>query len=231
MVLSHRLWLRLFEGNPRRGRQDAAPERPAAHDRRRDAAALRLVDERRASGCRCRRPAPTCRGSTRSSGWRRASSQAAAEEQLQRVQPAAGRGAARQRSRSRASRRTLRNYLDVTVASGEMRTSLQLLLGAVGVPAADRLRQRRQPAAGARHGARPRDGGPDVDRRRPPPAAAPAAHRERAAVARRRRARRAVRVRRDPGDRRADAGVLRAQRVARHDQPAGAAVLAGRRRC
>ena len=46
VVLSHRLWLRLFEGSPVGARQDAAPERPAAHDRRRDAAALRLVRQR-----------------------------------------------------------------------------------------------------------------------------------------------------------------------------------------
>ena len=47
VVLSHRLWLRLFEGSPSARRQDAAPERPSAHDRRRDAAALRLVRQRR----------------------------------------------------------------------------------------------------------------------------------------------------------------------------------------
>ncbi len=43
VVLSHRLWLRLFEGNPSARRPDAAAERPPTHDRRRDAAALRLV--------------------------------------------------------------------------------------------------------------------------------------------------------------------------------------------
>ena len=40
---------------------------------------------------------------------------------------------------------------------GDTRQTLFVLLGAVGVRAADRVRERRQPAAGARVGARPRD--------------------------------------------------------------------------
>ncbi len=95
------------------------------------------------------------------------------------------------------------------------------------VPAAHRVRQRRQSAAGARHCAGARDGGPDVDWRRSPPAGAPTADRKCAALARRRSLRRAVRVRRHPVHRRADARVLRAQRVAGRGQPARAGLLAG----
>ena len=47
------------------------------------------------------------------------------------------------------------------------------------VPAADRLRERREPPARARHRARQGDGGSDVDRRGPGPASPPAAHRKR----------------------------------------------------
>ena len=52
------------------------------------------------------------------------------------------------------------------------------------VGAADRLRERREPAAGARVGAAERDGGAPGDRRRPGPNRAPAPDREHAAVAR-----------------------------------------------
>ena len=47
VVLSHKLWLRLFEGGPLGDRAHAAAERPSAHDRRRDAAAVWLVRQRR----------------------------------------------------------------------------------------------------------------------------------------------------------------------------------------
>ena len=50
---------------------------------------------------------------------------------------------------------------------GDIRGSLLVLLGAVGFVLLDRLRQRRQPAAGARRRARGRDGGPRRARRRP----------------------------------------------------------------
>ena len=42
VVLSHRLWLRLFDGDSVGHRPDAAAQRPAAHHHRRDAAAIRL---------------------------------------------------------------------------------------------------------------------------------------------------------------------------------------------
>ncbi len=84
----------------------------------------------RASGSRCRRRAPTCRGSIRSCGWRPAS---------RRPSPKSSSAPSTSASRSekpatfppQGFTTRLRNYLDVTVASGEMRTSLRLLLGAV----------------------------------------------------------------------------------------------------
>ena len=178
-------------------RPDAAPQRSAAHHHRRDAAAIRLVRQRRVLAAARAGRARTCRSINPIVRLAPGVSKAAAEEQLQ----AFNTRLAHEKPATfppQGFTTTLRNYLDVTVASGEMRTSLRLLLGARGVPAADRLRQRRQPAARARHRAGARDGGPDVDRRRPPAAAAPAADRERAALARRRRARRAVRLWRDP---------------------------------
>ena len=68
---------------------------------------------------------------------------------------------------------------------GDVRAPLILLIGAVGVRAADRLRQRREPAAVAR--ARPAEGdrGPRGARREPRPHRPAAADRERAARARR----------------------------------------------
>ena len=61
---------------------------------------------------------------------------------------------------------------------GEFEPALFVLLGAVGVRPADRLRQRRQPAARARDGAAARDGGARRARRQPRPARAAAADRE-----------------------------------------------------
>ena len=181
-----------------------------------------------ASGCRWRRSAPTCRGSVAivrlapgvTAGRRRRADARASTAGWRRSGPTA--------SRSRASRRDCATTWTSRSPAARCAPACSLLLGAVGLPAADRLRQRRQPAARARRVPGPRDRGADVDRRRPPAPAAPAPHRERAAVGGRRRARRAVRLRRGPGDRRADAGVLRPQRIAGDHQPAGPRLLAGR---
>ena len=59
----------------------------------------------------------------------------------------------------------------------EARTPLLLLLGGHRPGAAHRLREHRQPAAGARGGAVERDGDPPVDRRQPAAADRPAADR------------------------------------------------------
>ena len=56
-------------------------------------------------------------------------SQAVAEEQLKALNARLAREKPATISSAADSRRALRNYLDVTVASGEMQTSLQLLLG------------------------------------------------------------------------------------------------------
>ena len=72
---------------------------------------------------------------------------------------------------------------------GGIRPAMWLLMGAVGVPAADRLRERREPAAGARRRAAARDGGAHGDRRRARSPGATAADRKRRAGAVRRGAR------------------------------------------
>ena len=150
VVLSHRLWLRLFEGSPMRIGTTLRLNDRAAHDRRRDAAAVRLVWQRRASGCRCRSRARTCRGSRRSCGWRPASRRGPRERQLDALHqrlaqetPAA--------FPAQGFTTTLHNYLDID--RRERRDADQPAAAARrgGVPAAHRLRQRRQPAAGARH--------------------------------------------------------------------------------
>ena len=61
--------------------------------------------------------------------------------------------------------------------SREAKAPLTLLLGVTGVRAADRLREHREPAAGARRGTRRRDGDPAVDRRGTRTARAAAARR------------------------------------------------------
>ena len=62
------------------------------------------------------------------------------------------------------------------VIGGELRRTSMLFLGVVGLRPAHLLRQRRQPAAGARHGAHARAGGPHGARRRPAPGDPAAAH-------------------------------------------------------
>ena len=78
---------------------------------------------------------------------------------------------------------------------GDVRRSLLVLVAAGRLRAADRVRQRRQPAAVARARAPARDRGPGGARRQPRAHRPPAADRERAAGARRRRAGPAARVR------------------------------------
>ncbi len=73
------------------------------------------------------------------------------------------------------------------VVVGDVRPAMLVLFGAVGARAADRERERRQPAAAARRGEAARAGGARGARRRPRPAGAPAARREPAARPRRRR--------------------------------------------
>ena len=187
VVLSHRLWLRLFEGSPdaigRTLRLNGRPHTivgvmpPRFGWYGNDGFWLPLSPD-------AHRPA---RGSIRSSGWRRACRRRSPRQQLERVQPAPRAARSPRRSRRRASRRRCGTISTSPSRAARCRPACGCCSARVGVPAADRLRQRRQPAARARHRAGARDGGPDVDRRRPPPAAAPAADRERAAVARRRR--------------------------------------------
>ena len=143
------------------------------------------------------RLAPTCHGSIRSCGWRPA---------CRRLSP---------RSSSTPSTSALAQEKPVDVSAAGIHDDAAELPGRHGrerrdadqpaapprrgrVPAPHRVRQRGQPAAGARHRAGARDGRPHVDRRRPPPASAAAADRERPAVPRRRCAGRAVRLCRHP---------------------------------
>ena len=65
--------------------------------------------------------------------------------------------------------------------TGQVRGSLLILFGSVGVRAADRVRERREPAAGARRRAAPRSRGAHRARRRPRADRLAAADRERAA--------------------------------------------------
>ena len=79
---------------------------------------------------------------------------------------------------------------------GTVRRAIWLLFGAVGIPAADRLRQRGEPAARPRRGAPARDRGALRARRQRPARRAAAAHRKPGALGPRRRARPRARVRR-----------------------------------
>ena len=149
VVLSHRLWLRLFDGSPTAIGRTLTLNGRAAHDRRRDAAALRLVRQRRflaAVSPDAHRPALD--QSDHAAGARRveASGRAAAR----RAQPAARAGEAggvsgaglhdQAAQLSRHHRRERRDADQPAAAARRGR-----------VPAAHRLRQRGQPAAGARH--------------------------------------------------------------------------------
>ena len=129
-------------------------------------------------------------------------------------------------SRGTASTTTLRNYLDITVASGEMRSTLRLLLRRRRLPAADRVRQRGEPATGAGTSA-PRDGRADVDRRAAGGASCGNCSPRACCCRSRAGARRVLRVRRHRAHRRVHAGLLRAERGADHRQRSGAALLPG----
>ena len=84
-------------------------------------------------------------------------SQAAAREQLSALNKRLARKAGDVPAQSLTTR--LRDYLDMTVASGEMRNSFRLLLGAVAF-LRHRVRERRQFVPRSRHCPRAGDGGP-----------------------------------------------------------------------
>ena len=117
-------------------------------------------------GCRWRKPSRTDRTVNAIMRLAPGVSKEAAEGAVARGSYTAGREEKSERFPGAGIQRPrLRNYMDVTVASGEMRTSLQLLFGARRISSVDRVRQRRQPATGAGNGARARDGRAHVDGR------------------------------------------------------------------
>ena len=130
VVLSHKLWLRLFEGSPDCARRDASAQQSPAHDCGRDAAALRLVWQRGllapavADAHRCAMDqSDRAAGAGRLEERRRRAAQRSEQAAWRCEKPAT--------FPAQGFTTRLRNYLDVTVASGEMRNSLRLLLGAV----------------------------------------------------------------------------------------------------
>ena len=189
-----------LRGKPISRRPGAPAERPPPYHRRRDAAALRLVRQRGVL-------APAV-----------ADAHGPAVHQSHRAAQAwcvAGRGGRAAQRREHAPRAGEAGDVsaggfhddaaELPECNGRERRDADQPEAASRrgrVPAAHRVRQRGQPAAGAGHGTRARDGGPDVDWRRPPAAAASAPDRECAALSGGRRARCAVRVRRDSFDRR-----------------------------
>ena len=207
-------------------RPDAPAERPSAHHRRCHAAAIRLVRQR------------WVLASALADAHGRAVDQSDREARAGRLESSCGRAVQRARQAPRAGEAVdvsgagfHREAAELSGRDGRERRDADEPAAAPGrsrVPAPHRVRQCGQPATDARHRSCARDGRADVDWRRPSPPARSAPDRKRAALARRRRARRPVRLPGHPFDRRADARVLRAERVARRHQHPGAGILARR---
>ena len=180
-VLSHRLWMRAVQRRSGVDRPLDHAARRAAHDRRRDARRLhqrragRCVDAGAALAARAKAAARTTassRGSSRASPGRRPTptSRRSRQPVMRRSLRLARQHRAHQRScRCSGARPT------------NVRQPILILWGAVGDGAADRLRQHRGPADGARRGARAGDRDAHGARRRPRRDRPPAADRERRA--------------------------------------------------
>ncbi len=216
----------IVRGESRRGRPDAAAEWASTHDRGRDAATFWMVWQRRVLAAAVPHAhGPAVDESHRAAGAGRVEGRGRGPAPRVEHAPRAGEtggvsGARLHHHAAELPGRDGRERRDADQSAAAP--------GRGGVPAPHRVRQRGQPAAGPRHRARARDGGPDVDRRRPAPAAAAASHRERSALPRRRPPGGALRLRRDSLHRRADARVLRSQRVARRHQHPCASFFARR---
>ena len=159
---------------PRRPGLGGHPGRQPGHDHRHHAAGLRLAPERRAlvlRGAAIAKHGP-----------------ARIFEAVARLKPGLGRARRTRhgpppRAAGRDPKRNRRLGAEVSplagLVFGQGRDALLVLLGAVGLRAAHRLRQRRQPAARPRHGARSSEIAVRAGaRRRPRPARPPAPDRE-----------------------------------------------------